>query len=44
MWNRLRLYGSYAGSVGENMILGDKSGQDYMIEMYMEDGKAMSNP
>ena len=51
VWNRLRLYGSYTGSVGENIITGEKTGSEYMIEMYVDDGtesrehrKAMSNP
>jgi len=51
VWDRISRYGSYTGTVGENLSFGDSKGSEYMLSLYIDDGvlnrshrSAITNP
>lgn len=38
MWGRIGRYGTLSGGAAENIALGDRSGREYMTQLFVDDG------
>jgi uncharacterized protein YkwD len=38
VWDRLEKYGKWTGTVAENISFGVTSGEDFIIQLYIDDG------
>jgi uncharacterized protein YkwD len=40
VWDRIKKYGTWSGISGENLAFGTSRGDEYMLNLYIDDGVA----